>query len=306
MMIKCTKCGFENQMGAIFCRQCGEKINMNEITPESLEKNDDGEKAKNRAGNVVRCVVWIVLLVIIGIAAAALIPWKLPIYTAPDETTPEFKKNETSAMLKMDVYAAEKPFATSRPVKISLDELNILFSKRFVKPGEKLSAASTLDHIVFSKEGDRIRMLVFIKIFNTVPVVFRTDGMFSAGESAGEPLQIQVDSAVIGHLPLLYCNTIVAKQLGKLFVANDEIKRIFERTQSVTLEGDDFVFQFGKSGEKTNETPLADAESAAPETQAKSVPPSKDEPVVQTDSKPSKARKKSGKKKSSKKSKSAD
>ncbi len=28
MLIKCVKCGFENQLGSIFCRGCGEKIDM--------------------------------------------------------------------------------------------------------------------------------------------------------------------------------------------------------------------------------------------------------------------------------------
>ena len=45
MMIKCQKCGFENQMGSIFCRECGEKLNMDAIDPNKLQKDVNKEKS---------------------------------------------------------------------------------------------------------------------------------------------------------------------------------------------------------------------------------------------------------------------
>lgn len=49
MMIKCQKCGFENQMGSIFCRECGEKLDMDAIDPNKLQKDVDKEKNIKRA-----------------------------------------------------------------------------------------------------------------------------------------------------------------------------------------------------------------------------------------------------------------
>ncbi|OGV34958.1 MAG: hypothetical protein A2020_13340 [Lentisphaerae bacterium GWF2_45_14] len=42
MMIKCQKCGFENQLGAIFCRQCGGKLELDELRPEVKDKKKQG------------------------------------------------------------------------------------------------------------------------------------------------------------------------------------------------------------------------------------------------------------------------
>lgn len=42
MMIKCQKCGFENQLGAIFCRQCGGKLELEELRPEVKDKKKQG------------------------------------------------------------------------------------------------------------------------------------------------------------------------------------------------------------------------------------------------------------------------
>ena len=49
MMIKCQKCGFENQMGSIFCRECGEKLDMDAIDPNKLQKDVNKEKNIKRA-----------------------------------------------------------------------------------------------------------------------------------------------------------------------------------------------------------------------------------------------------------------
>lgn len=252
MQIKCSKCGFENQMGAIFCRQCGEKINMNEITPESLDENRNKAGAGKTVGKIVRFAVRVLIpLVILGVAAAALAPWDLPVYTAPDETTDDFKKNEGKAQLKLEVCLAAKEPRFLKPVKFSMEELNILFSRRFLKPDENKTVVWTLEHIVLSEENDRIRMLVFAKLFDVVPVVFRADGMPAAGGSPEIPLTVQVDSAFIGHLPLLYCNSFVGAQIAKFLSGNDEIKSIFGRAGSVSLDDDDLVFDFSPSENKT-------------------------------------------------------
>jgi hypothetical protein len=42
MLIKCTQCGHENQLGAIFCRDCGAKLNIEELSPELKDKKPRG------------------------------------------------------------------------------------------------------------------------------------------------------------------------------------------------------------------------------------------------------------------------
>ena len=301
MQIKCSKCGFENQMGAIFCRQCGEKINMDEISPESLEKGKSKENAGKAAAKSVRWTVRIlILLILVGLVGTALAPWGLPVYTAPDETSDDFKKKEEKALSKLQMWSAKEDprtsaFAETRKrhsdlqlimkVKFSMEELNILFSKHFLKPGENKNKVWTLEHVVFSEENDRIRMLVFAKLFDFVPVVFRADGMAAAGGSAETPLTIHVDSSAIGHLPLLYCNSFVSTRLAKAFSGNGEIKLVFERAESVSLDDDALVFKFRLPENKEDEGNEAGAKSsAAPDAGRTAAPVSK-------------GKKKSGKKK---------
>lgn len=292
MQIKCSKCGFENQMGVIFCRQCGEKINMDEVSPESLEKGKNKENAGKVVGKIIRWTIrLLLLLIIIGILGAALAPWGLPVYTPLDESADDFKKKEEQALFKLELCSAEKAPRKLKPASFSMEELNILFSKHFLKEGENKTTAWTLEHVVLSKKADRIQMLVFAKLFDCIPVVFRANGMASAGGSSETPLKIQVDSSFIGRLPLLYCNSFVGSKLEKILTENDEIKRVFERAESVTLEDEALVFKFRQS-EKTT---AGEGDAAESEAKASS---SSDSDSSSTPAK--KSKKKPGKKKSKK------
>lgn len=266
MKIRCAKCGFENGKGAAFCCNCGEKLNATAaeqpsrpVSPEKKAGKAEkkvvlkkaGEAGKEAAKIISRIVKILVLLALLGIAAAALVPWDLPVYTAPDESTNDYKKKEETALFKLQLCTAEKLPRLFKAVKFSMDELNILFSRHFLKSGENKTIAWSLDHVVFSEENDRIRMLVFAKMFDTLPVVFRAEGLPAAGKSAEMPLTIQVDSATIGHLPLPFCNSYVGPALRKFLAANDEIRLVFERSESVSLDDDDLVFKFSEP-EKTN------------------------------------------------------
>jgi hypothetical protein len=60
--IRCQNCNGENMIGAIFCRGCGQKLNLDEIRPDSLQ---DKEKTGAGALAIVRRIVVVVLLVVV-------------------------------------------------------------------------------------------------------------------------------------------------------------------------------------------------------------------------------------------------
>ena len=261
MMIKCTKCGFENQMGAIFCRQCGEKIDMNEISPESLESELKKEKAKKRVLSAVRWTVRILVLgLLVGGIAAALIPWGLPVYVEPDKNADEYKKQKESALFKLQFYSAEKIHIFPETEKISIDELNILFNEHLLKPGENKTATWVLDHVFFIANNDRITMQVFIRIFDTVPAVLQFTGLPEL-KSGSDKITFQLDSAVAGRLPLAFCNKLLAEKIESIFNEDDELARVFKRTESITLKNNkELIFRFRQQKKEASEAAIVPAE----------------------------------------------
>ncbi len=42
--IKCKSCGYENQIGDVFCRKCGEELELDHIDPEQMKKKRKSKK----------------------------------------------------------------------------------------------------------------------------------------------------------------------------------------------------------------------------------------------------------------------
>lgn len=82
-MIKCPNCNADNQLGAIFCRSCGERINIDEITPTDIKKTASKGKMVKAVTGGLRNLIGLAVLVVVGGALAAI--FLTPTYTIPDD-----------------------------------------------------------------------------------------------------------------------------------------------------------------------------------------------------------------------------
>ena len=65
-MLRCPKCGTDNMLTAIFCRGCGEKIDLNQVKPESFNEigtKKDSTTMQNIIGGIIIGVLVIGFLV---------------------------------------------------------------------------------------------------------------------------------------------------------------------------------------------------------------------------------------------------
>ena len=67
MLMKCSKCGYENQLNAIFCRGCGEKLNPAEVSPEALAQEAEKKKKASRKINW-KPILGLVLLALVVVS----------------------------------------------------------------------------------------------------------------------------------------------------------------------------------------------------------------------------------------------
>ena len=137
MMIKCQKCGFENQMGSIFCRECGEKLDMDAIDPNKLQKDVDKEKNLKRAKKRIKSAISGGISILIVVAFVFLVfpdlfPFgKLRQYEEPTGI------NETSVKQK---YNNAVNGTTSGSVKYSYAEINQMLKTEVVEPLAELDS----------------------------------------------------------------------------------------------------------------------------------------------------------------------
>ena len=244
MMIKCSKCGFENQMGAIFCRQCGEKIDMNALSPEALEESRGKEERKKKVAGLIRNLVGIVLLLaIVGIGAGLFVPWGHPAYQAPEED----KEMETKLDLKMNLLASETVFRLPEKEKFSMAELNHLFEKRFFDGTSESGSAYAIEHISFSVENDQLAVLIYTRLAGRLPVIFRVVGMPEIGDAAA-PVQFRISKVKMGHIPVSFLGKRIVGKFDSL-LKNPEMKRIFERSNKIEMDDGALEFHFKKVSE---------------------------------------------------------
>jgi hypothetical protein len=92
-MVICSKCGYDNELGRIFCHSCGAKLNLSEIKSPSQGGKDLTKKKKRKAGMLKRTIG---VLILVGIAAviflALQVPALRPISTLSEDLTSVDKK----------------------------------------------------------------------------------------------------------------------------------------------------------------------------------------------------------------------
>ena len=77
MEIQCDKCGNMNPLGAIFCRSCGEKLEMKEMKPKVVQS---ANKRKMSAYMVRQLISLIVFVLIALIGVGAFMGMDVPVY----------------------------------------------------------------------------------------------------------------------------------------------------------------------------------------------------------------------------------
>src|SRR5580704_15167710 len=117
-MVICSKCGYDNELGRIFCHSCGAKLNLSEIKApgqggKDLTKKKKGGKGKT-LGRVVQVVV--VALIITVIFLALQVPTLRPISTSSEDLTSIDKKR-----FELDGLNLQR---SPRTIAISETELN--------------------------------------------------------------------------------------------------------------------------------------------------------------------------------------
>ena len=260
MMIKCSKCGFENQMGAIFCRGCGEKIDMNALDPETVAKSKDAaERGKKIAKFFRHTLGIIILLAIAGAVGVAFIPCGDAYTEAPEAAL-------KSVTPKIELLGMEDLAIIPRDTAFTVDEINALFNQRFLKkdapagaqPQADTQAAPAaeeksgfgfydIEHVQFSIHEGKLHATLHVKLVGKVPMTMLLVGTPKFGDEVA-PVGFDVESASWGRVPmdLEFLRKVVTDKYAP--VADfSELKNMFKRTEKIEVKEDRLVFSFRKN-----------------------------------------------------------
>ncbi len=247
MMIKCQKCGFENQMGSIFCRECGEKLDMDAIDPNKLQKDVNKEKSIKLAKKRIKEAIstGFGLLIVVAFLGVVFYNGGLRKYEEPAVT-------EASANQK---YSAAVTGSAVGKVKYTYPELTRMFNTKVVAPMSELDsfAKVTNAEIVYDEEKNQPVVYLWISLKDKVPVIYTIRGNFifnSRDDDSKEvtaPLTLDVSRLDIGRLPVFVSSHTFLNGFASL-IDNEEIMNFFARAKDVSFSAEGMTVDFQKGG----------------------------------------------------------
>lgn len=286
MLIKCKNCGFENQMGAIFCRGCGEKIDLESMDPDTVAKSNEKKGAKILKA-IRKTLSVIILLGLIGAIASVFVTFRLPHY----EGAPASVRDDANA--KFDRLSAEELNYILTSTEFTMDEVNSLLKNRIcrkrssapvpaeaapavkpeakpeaakpasatasaepvaeaAKPGKKdeiikkLKKKFRIHNVMVSAAGKNMTVVVFAKAFGYIPLRFEFTGMLQLADE-NRALNFYTERGRIGYLPLP--GNFYDRYVLKKFAPafrNLDFERILKRATVIRMHEDKLQFGFAK------------------------------------------------------------
>ena len=223
MLLKCKECGHENQLGVIFCRDCGEKLDVETMRPEVKEykpKFAFGDLAKNLlAVAVLGGLVFVIAMMFYPEHA-----------TSEELDATDIEKTDIKFQSLINKIAGEPEEDT---YVFTPDEVTYLFNKKLTERVE----GGTVETISFSIDPyDNVVLLANGKMFG-MNVSYKI-----VGTLVDDKAELEIISAKMGHLPIP--GFVRDKIIAKFTPGIDEgsIKDIIAATEKLTID-DDGAFQ---------------------------------------------------------------
>ncbi len=263
MMIKCQKCGFENQMGSIFCRECGEKLNMDAIDPNKLQKDVNKEKNLKRAKKRLKEAISTGFAILIVVAFLGVVFYNGGLRQYEESTVTEASANQK--------FSAAVTGTSVGRVKYSYPEINRMLKSRVVDPLAEIPsfAKVTNAEVVYDEEKNQPVVYLWISLKDKVPVIYTIHGDIvynmpadDAKEAQSQPLSLDVKRLDIGRLPVMVSSHTFLNGFLPL-LENDEMKNFFARAKSVEFGADGMTVDFAKNGPTSSFAPSAPKASAS-------------------------------------------
>jgi hypothetical protein len=232
-MIPCPKCGADNMVSAIFCRQCHERLNLDEITPEAFDEPD--EKKGSTASRLATAIIVVLLLAVLGLT---LVPIKMP---SSGENLAD-DKARTTATTKFTLLQSPHP---GKSMTFSNDEATHAAMTALGLPrtgdAKMLPTKVSIEFL----DGGSVKVVLQQKAFGKVPLC--TSVVAVPTVSTPGQMDFAVQKVSVGMLPMFGpLKGKALKPMSDLFGGNFQFTSARGNAASVEISADAGKFVFPK------------------------------------------------------------
>jgi hypothetical protein len=234
MLIKCPKCGFENQLGGIFCRNCGEKLDIERIRPRIADKSG----GFNFFGIARKLIGLILFVAVVGVLVAMFIPGNIAEYPTLTDTPAQnaAKEKIKNLIARVDEQIGDEKYT------FTSEEATFVYNDTFVGKIEGESGgAYNIEKIAFKIDQQGfVRIFLATKLGGKIPVTFELKGSPVKIEGASDgsiPVSFNVIECKMGKMPIKFVeNKIIEKFLPAL--TGGKVDKILRSLKSLELTED--------------------------------------------------------------------
>ena len=226
MLLKCNECGHENQLGSIFCRDCGVKLDVENMRPEVKDAKSSAS-IKDIIKNIFAITV---ILGLVGVVGLICYPETA---TFSELTQDEQQKTDIkfqNLINKIEGEPAEDSYV------FTPDEATYLYNNKLTEKVEDASGGYAIEKMTISLNAyDNIVLTADAKLFGIIPTSFTIEG-----ELLDETPELNILNAKMGHLsmPSFLQQKVITKFTPVLDAG--AIKKILDATQKLSIENSDF------------------------------------------------------------------
>lgn len=264
MMIKCQKCGFENQMGSIFCRDCGEKLNMDAIDPNKLQKDVEKEKSIKLAKKRIKGAISASISILVVVAFVYLV---FPdVFPFPSGLR-EFEESAVTEAIANQKFNAAANGTGAGEVLYSYADINKMLQVKVIDPlnaQEESFAKITGIEVAYDEEKKQPVAYMWISIKEKVPVLYTIHGNFVFKGEDGNPampITAEVKRLDIGRLPVFVSTHTFLNGFSSI-LENEAMQNFFQRARSVSFSPDGMTVNFEKGNPSNSMAPASSSTSS--------------------------------------------
>lgn len=193
-MIKCSKCGFENKLGHLYCVQCRKKLDYNQVPEKDLVD------VRPASGRAMKIVVLLFLAMVVLTIGLALWPERAQVQMGTKDDFNQARRK--IALIERGVSSAPQVF-TEKEINVCL-----AFILQGVKKSEGSlwipqvqSVAATVrpNAVIIAVNGSWGPVALGSVNLGPLPMSYQVSGM--PGKDAGV-FSFMIQSGKFGHLPL--------------------------------------------------------------------------------------------------------
>jgi len=244
-MLTCPNCGSDNRYGAIFCRDCGKKLDIiDELTVENIDEKTKSRKRKRRKDKSARTPkqLWRKGIIVNAVRILVILLLAFAIYLT--QQTPSVSAIPTSEGARGGFIKLKRGLRRGAEVTFTEKQINSYLAG--VLPGVKRGKVVGFDNLQVAlgneKDKDEIAIRMYVRIFGK-KMLFQMFGKLKS--SNGKVKFAAATFAKIGKLP--YPSFLMKLHCRNVLNDLQEDKELFGRLTKAAINDKYEVNRGGKT-----------------------------------------------------------